>query len=266
MTRAVEKWKAIFWIYLQEGLAYRASGIVWILTDLTTAVTMPLVWVNASKGKPIAGYNGADFVLYYLCYLLVQSFVTSHIMWELSAEIKEGKFSIALLRPMNYLTFTFCRSFAWRAFRTALFFPVFLGLLYLYRGQLEHAHVHLGPVFFLSVILGHLVSFCFVTAMAMLALFVSEAQAIFGLYYIPMLFLSGSLFPIAMLPDWVRGIAYLFPFYFTAGLPTDILVGRVPESQALPLILGQAFWVVGALAVGRYLFNKGVRSYSAVGM
>ena len=58
MTATLRKWRAIFGIYFQDGLAYRASGLIWILTDLVTAVTMPLVWANASKGSAtIAGYN-----------------------------------------------------------------------------------------------------------------------------------------------------------------------------------------------------------------
>ena len=101
MAIALRKWKAVFDIYFQDGLAYRASGIIWIMTDLVTAVTMPLVWASAARSGPIQGYTTGDFVLYYLCLLLLQSFITSHIMWEVATEIKEGQFTPLLLRPVS---------------------------------------------------------------------------------------------------------------------------------------------------------------------
>lgn len=257
--------RAIFGVYFQEGLAYRASALIWILTDLTTAATMPLVWSAAAGNRAIAGFRGGDFVLYYLCYLLVQSLVTTHIMWEISGEIQSGQFGVALLRPMGYLRFTFFRSLAWRVFRTTLFFPIFLLLLFLYRGHLAGTHLELGPQFWVSLALGHFVSFCFVTAMSMLALLVTEAQAIFGLYYIPMLFLSGNLFPVALLPSWAKMFVYAFPFYFTAGLPTEIMVGRVSGPTGWNLIAGQFIWIVVSLLVGRWLYTFGLKRYASSG-
>lgn len=262
---ATAKWKAVFGIYFQECVAYRASAVIWLLTDVSTAIIMPFVWASAGRAS-INGYTVSDLVLYYLCYLGVQSFVTSHIMWEIAMEIKDGAFSVALLRPINYLAFTFFRSLSWRIFRTFLFMPLLAILLFAYRGLIHDSHLHLDGQFFLAVVLGHLVSFTFVTAMAMLALYVQEARAIFELYYIPMLFLSGSLFPIAMLPEWARNLSYAFPFYFTTGLPTEILVGRMPSDKAWILMGGQVAWIAFAFVAGRLLFKGGMKRYSAVGM
>lgn len=267
MTWTLRKWRAIFSIYFQDGLAYRASGIIWILTDVTTAVTMPLVWArSASVSGKIAGFTGSDFVLYYLCMLLLGSFVTSHIMWEVAMEIKEGQFSTMLVRPVSFLQFTFLRNLTWRIIRTALFAPMFLLMLFLYRGFLDNAHIYVGWEFWTSMVLGHLVSFTLVTTMAMFALFTQEVFSIFELYYIPMLFLSGTLFPISVMPVWVQVIAKAAPFYYTIGAPTEILIGRSSGAIAHQTILMQATWIVAAFLLGRFLWTKGLKHYSGVGM
>jgi len=268
MTATIRKWQALFSIYFQDGIAYRASGLIWIMTDVVVAVTMPLVWAKANEamGGSIGGFSSSDFVLYYLCMLLISCFVTSHIMWDLSVEIKEGDFSAALIRPISFYQVTFFRNIAWRCIRPMLFFPFFLLLLWAYRSYLGAAHVYLGWEFWVAALMGHLVSFNFAFMMAMLALFTQEAQAIFELYYIPLLFLSGQLFPIAVLPDWARHLAYAFPFYFTTGVPTEILVGRISGSTAHYLMLGQFAWIFGAYALGQLLWKKGLRHYTAVGM
>lgn len=262
----LRKWRAVFGIYFQEGLAYRASGLIWILTDVTTAVTMPLVWAHASSNGAIGGFKTSDFVLYYLCMLMLGSFITSHIMWDLAMEIKEGQFSTALLRPISFYQLTYLRNISWRIIRCSLFGPFFILLLVLYRGLLGEATLYFGWEFWAALILGHLVSFTFVMAMAMLALYTQEVYSIFELYYIPMLFLSGQLFPVSLLPTWAATLAKFFPFYFTTGAPTEILIGRVSGSAAVQTIGIQVVWIVIAYFASKVLWRNGLKHYTAVGM
>lgn len=266
MNWTLRKWWAVFAIYFQDGIAYRASGLIWVTVDLATAVTMPLVWARASRAGPIGGFTTSDFILYYLCMLFLGSFVTSHIMWELAMEIKEGQFSTMLLRPMSFYQLNFFRNLSWRFIRPVLFAPFFVMLLFAYRGYLTHATVHLGWEFWTSLVLGHLVSFSFVMMMSMLALYTQEVTSIFELYYIPMLFLSGQLFPIAMLPPWAAHLARLFPFYFTTGAPTEILIGRVAGPAVFPALGMQVFWIAVCYGLSRILWTRGLKHYTGVGM
>lgn len=268
MTWTMRKWGALFSIYFQETFAYRASMVIWILTDIVTSITMPLVWINSNTlaAGPIQGFTQQGFVLYYLCNLLIIMFVTSHIMWDLATEIKEGQFTAYLMRPFSIFQLMFVRNLTWRILRTLLCAPIFLFFLWAFRGYLEGANVYLGPWFWVTLILGHLVSFFTVYALAMIALIVQEAYSLFELYYVPMLFLSGQLFPISMLPGWARDLSYAFPFYFTAGLPTEVLVGKVTVAQAPTMVLFQVGWIVLALVVGQYIWKVGRRHYTAVGM
>lgn len=266
LALAARKWRAVFGIYFQDGLAYRASGLIWIMTDVVTAVTMPLVWARAERSGAIAGFTTSDFVLYYLCMLLLGSFVTSHIMWELAMEIKEGQFSTALLRPISFYQVTFFRNLSWRIIRLTLFAPFFVLLLWAYSGFLADARVFLGWEFWAALVLGHLVSFTFVMMMSMVALFTQEVMSIFELYYIPMLFLSGQLFPIGVLPGWAQSAAKLFPFYYTTGAPTEILIGRVAGSEVYQTLAIQIFWVVLCYGVSKLFWRFGLKHYTGVGM
>lgn len=266
MTSTLRKWWAVFCIYFQDGIAYRASGLIWITTDLVTAVTMPLVWASAAKGGLIKDFSASDFVLYYLCMLLLTSFITSHIMWELATEIKEGQFSSILVRPISFFQYTFFRNLAWRVIRPMLFAPIFMVLLWAYRGYLTDAHVYLGWEFWVSVILGHFVSYTFVVLMSMIALFVQEATSIFELYYVPMLFLSGQLFPVSLLPPWAKVLTKAFPFYYTTGAPTEMLVGRLAGPAMREALIWQLGWIIVGYFLARILWKKGLRYYTGVGM
>jgi ABC-2 type transport system permease protein len=265
------RWRArqslgIFRIYIQDGLAYRAQGLIWVLTDVTTAVIMPQVWLAAGKGASIQGYTPGQMILYYLCVILLKSFIVSHFMWDISHEIKEGIFSSQIIRPMPYLQFMVTRNFAWRLIRTGIFFPFFVGFACLYWGQIQGSHLYVGWEFWLSLILGHLVSIAIVTALAMIALFTEEAQSIFELYYVPAMFLGGELFPVALMPVWVQSIAHWAPFYYTAAAPTEILIGKVEPAAAGPVLLAQLAWILVGVALFGVLFRAGTKRYSGVGM
>lgn len=264
----LRKWKAVFHVYFQEGIAYRASGLIWILMDLTTAITMPLVWSQASalNQGPIQGFAQGDFVLYYLCFLLLGSFITCHMMWEIGMEVKEGQFTTMLLRPINFLQYTFFRNLAWRVIRISLFFPFFLILMFSYQSLVGSSELKFSWEFVLTFFLGHCVSFFFVTALAMTALFVEEAQSVFELYYVPAMFLSGQLFPIGVLPDWAGNLAKALPFYYTAGLPTEILIGRVSSAKAHEGIVIQVVYIVASIFAWRLLWKSGLKRYTGVGM
>lgn len=265
MTRALRQFRALLSIYIQDGLAYKASGFIWVLTDAATAATMPLVMAAAASGGLIQGFDAADFVAYYLVMLLVTSFVQSHFMWEVAFEVKEGVFSSQIIRPVSYIQFMAARNLAWRMVRTLIFLPLFGLFVLAYAPMLGTPELHLTWYALLSIVLGHLVSFFFVMAFAMLALFLQETVSVFELYYVPMLFLSGQLFPIALLPDWVRQIAMIFPFYYTTGAPTEMLIGRLSQAQAMPILLIQVGWIAGSIVMFQWLFRTGTRQYAGVG-
>ncbi len=262
----LRRWKAVFSIYFQDSIAYRASGLIWILTDATTALTMPFVWLSATKSGAIKGFSGGDLVLYYLCNLLVGAFITCWFMFDVAFEIKEGQFSSQLVRPFSYFQLSFIRNLSWRVMRLTLTVPFFLFFLWLYREQLAGAQVYMGPALFASVVMGHLVSFTTAMALAMLALYFGEAMGIFELYFFPQIFLSGSIVPIALLPEWARNLGHVLPFYYTTGLPTEIMIGSVPADRAWPLIGVQALWALIGYGLWRLLYKNGLKHYTGVGM
>jgi ABC-2 type transport system permease protein len=81
-----------------------------------------------------------------------------------------------------------------------------------------------------------------------------------------MLFLSGQLFPISLFPTWAISVAHALPFYFSAGAPTEILIGRVTGEAAWHTIGMQGFWIVFSYAAFVFLWRKGLRQYTGVGM
>lgn len=255
-------------VSFQDSIAYRASGLIWVLGDAIAAVSMPLIWraVFVHTGKPVGGYSVSSMTVYYLAFLLIQSFVTCHMMWDIATAIKEGKFTPNLTRPIAYSWYALLTNLSWRVIRPLLFLPFFLVILAGFYNMIQGAHLFLSLPFFLSLVGGHLLSFALCMMLSPLAFFTTEVYSIFELYYVPMFFLSGQLFPIEVFPAWCQKLSSALPFYYTSGLPTEILIGRVSFAHSWSLILVQLTWLAGAAMLAHFAWKFGLRRYTAIGL
>ncbi|MCS7208815.1 MAG: ABC-2 family transporter protein [Fimbriimonadales bacterium] len=267
MRSLASKVLALLKIYIADSLAYRASAFIWMLTDVVHCLVMPLVWLSAYGGREaIAGYNPGEMVTYYVMIAFTTNFIVSHIMWEVAWEIKEGYLSQWLLRPVPMVWRLVAQNLSWRALRMVLFAPVAVLALWYYGRFTTLSPIDLGGAFWLSVLLGHLVSFFTAYALAALAFWLQETQSVFSLYYAPMLLLSGWVAPIALMPSWLQVVAIVFPFRYTTAVPVEIAIGKLQGEAMWTEISLQALWVVVGIGAAHLLWRKGLRQYTGVGM
>ncbi len=265
--RLLPKVIALLKIYIADSLAYRASAFIWMLTDVVHCLVMPLVWLSAYGGREtIGGFNPGEMVTYYVLIALTTNFIVSHLMWDLSYEIKEGVLSQWLLRPIPVLWMLFARNISWRAMRMVLFVPVAVLALWYYSRLTTLSPISLGWEFWLSVLLGHFVSFFVAYALACLAFWLQETQSVFSLYYVPMLLLSGWVAPLALMPGWLQALAVVMPFRYTTAVPVEIALGKLTGEMMWFQMGIQLLWVLLAWGAGVLLWRTGIRQYTGVGM
>ncbi|RYG88424.1 multidrug ABC transporter permease, partial [bacterium] len=63
-----------------------------------------------------------------------------------------------------------------------------------------------------------------------------------------------------------RGIGQVLPFYYTTGLPTEIMIGRIAPGHGWGLIGIQAVWAIIGFLLWRTLYKNGLKHYTGVGM
>lgn len=262
----LRKLAAIFLVYVKECFAYPAASAIWVLADTQTALVLPAVWLaSAGPGGLVGGLDRSQLVTYYLCTMTLSQFVICHLMWDIAWDMKEGFFSPQLLRPLGYLRMTLARNLSWRVAKLALFLPV-LPVVWLAYGGLQGSRLYFGFEFWASVVLAHLLSLFAAFAIAMVALWTTEFMSILRLYYVPELFLSGRVLPLATLPLWAQGLADSLHFSYMIAFPANVLLGRLEGPAIWRGIAIQVGWCLAFLALGRVLFLRGVRVYSGPGM
>jgi ABC-2 type transport system permease protein len=77
--------------------------------------------------------------------------------------------------------------------------------------------------------------------------------------------MGGFVVPLSLLPPAIQQASYWLPFRSSMALPIEILTGRAGYDQAIAGIIISAVWVFILMMFTRWIWSRGLRSYSAVG-
>jgi len=265
--REARKWGRMFAVFAQDALAYRAVAVIWLLTDVIPTLTNALIWLSAFRNQDrVAGFDKGGLVAYFLTILVVTNFVQCHQMWEIAADIKEGRFSAYLLRPFSYRAMSYLGFLAWRILRTVLAIPFLIGAAFAFRGLLSPEMFHFTPAFWLTLVLGHFVSFFVTYAFGLSALYLVETRSLFNFWYIPVVLFNGQFAPISAFPPVAQALANILPFRYTVALPAEVLLGRMTPAQVQHGIGMQVGWVVASYLLGIALWRHGTKRFTGVGL
>lgn len=245
-------------------VAYRAEMTIWILS-----ATMPLImlalWNAVASDGPVAGMDQVDLARYFACTLLVRQLTSVWLVWELNWEIRSGRLSNLLLKPMHPLVQHAVDMVCALPFRVVVLVPM-LALLLLWRPELwltpDPARTAL---FVVSLLLAWMINFLIQALFGILAFWMDKSDALFGIWFALYSLLSGYVAPLATFPDALRPVLTILPFRGMLGLPVEILGGFLAMPEALLEVGAQLGWVVLLWAAVRLAWDRGVKRYGAFG-
>jgi ABC-2 type transport system permease protein len=245
-------------------VAYRAEMTIWILTA-TLPLIMLALWNAVAAEGPVAGFDQVEIARYFAATLLVRQLTSVWLVWEMNYEIRSGRLSQKLLKPMHPLVQYAVEMIVSVPFRAVILTPLLAGLLW-WRPELwltpEPAA---AALFVVSLILAWSINFLVQAVFATFSFWVDKTDGLFGVWFAAWSLLSGYIAPLDTFPDWARQVLVLLPFRGMLGLPVEILGSFVSVADALPQIGLQLFWVAAFAMVLTILWKAGIRRYGAFG-
>jgi ABC-2 type transport system permease protein len=264
---------ALFDVYRAEfrtsvavQLQYRAAQLIWLLGTVLQPLVYLAVWsaVAAASGGRVGGYDRAAFSAYYIVLMLVNQVTFTWVMYEFEGRIREGAFSPLLLRPLHPIHGDVADNLAHKALTMLVLLPTAAALALLF-----HPSLHPAPWAVAACVpalaLAFALRFTLEWTLALAAFWTTRTAAVNQMYEAVVLFLSGQIAPLALLPGPVRRLAAVLPFRWMVAFPVQLIVGPVTPGQALAGLAAQAVWLGGALAVLAAVWHAATRRYSAVG-
>lgn len=269
MPARLQSYFFTFKLGIQNTLVYRTNFLFCALFNLLPLFAIITLWktIYTDPNQRISGYTVVEMVAYYLLVTVIDNMTSvTEDDWQIAGDIKDGHISQFLLRPIEYLSYRLCLFSAARCvFTVAAAGPVTLFLLSQHDYFLWPASGAAFVFFALSLILSALLQFLLSFTLAMLAFWVFEISSFAFVLLAMQRLLGGQMFPLDILPAWIQRILFCTPMPYTNFFPASIYLGRVQGAAIVSGLMIQAGWVVIAWFVARFAWQRGLRSYTAVG-
>jgi ABC-2 type transport system permease protein len=260
-------------IYLQElktGIAsmlqYRATLAIWLVGNILEPLIYLVVWstVSRSSGGAIGGYGARDFAAYYIVLMLVNQASFTWVMYEFDYRIREGSFSALLLHPVHPIHSDIATNLSSKVVSLPFIAAAAAGLTALFHPAFK-VMAWAVAAFVPALVLAFLVRFLVDWTVALAAFWTTRVTAINQIHFMAVLFFSGQIAPLAVLPRALQVVATILPFRWTIGFPVELLLGRLTSAQALTGFAAQAAWLLASAVLLKLAWRASVKNYSAVG-
>jgi ABC-2 type transport system permease protein len=271
-------WWTVLRISLEERLVYRGDFMLGTLMRFLPFVTQIFLWTavfNAVSAGSIAGYTRDDIIAYYLLTNVSRAFSSMPALASgISRSILDGSIKKYLIQPVDMVGFLLITRVAHKlVYYTVATIP-FAIVFFLCRSFFENGWPA-PPVlaaFAASLIMTFVLGFFLEACIGMLGFWFLEVTSLLFVYMLLNFFLSGHMFPIDML-DGVKlpgnislgDVVRVLPLQYLAYFPSAVFLGKITGAALIRGLLIELAWVVFFVFLSRWLFNRGVRRYSAFG-
>lgn len=269
MLATFNKYYAAFTVGLQSNLVYRVNFAVRGFFSFFHLVVVFVLWSAAYAGNPtIGGFSFGQTLTYFVALIVVQFMIGAfNEDYQISEEIRNGLINQFLLKPVNYFGYRFSIYVSARLVTGLLILLPVLVTYPLLKDYLVLPHewwrFALGvPALFMSALIQFGIAYCF----GLLSFWFLDIQGFVVLSMAVESLLGGQIFPLDLLPPGLFHLSQYLPYYYQMYFPVAIFTGRLTDSHAILAGLGiQACWVVLILALGQFLWRRGLRLHTAVG-
>lgn len=263
MIRFWRVYRALIRREIRLVMAYRAQMVIWLITGILPLVMLS-AWLTLGEGGPVGSFTPTDFIAYYLAAIFVRQMTGVWIIWDLDYQIRQGEFSSLLLRPLDPMHEYAARGLGGKWQRFWMLAPV-LTTAVIVTGVRYTSHPLDLLAFLLAMIGAWMLNFLIQYINGLLAFWITQAVAVFDLWFGLWTILSGYLIPLDLLPSAVSRVAYWLPFRYQLAVPLEIVLGRLQGTELLLSLGMQALWIAVMYGLCRLLWRRGIKKYSAVG-
>jgi ABC-2 type transport system permease protein len=268
----LRKYVRIYRVSLTERIIYRGDFFLSTILRFLPMVTTILLWQAIYAGaeeKTIAGFTHRQMIAYLLLVHISRMFSSMPgLAPTIARDIREGTLKKYLLQPLDMQ----CYLLAYRAAHktayiatTSIPYGILFLICYDYFRELAAPSAELFAAYAASLLLAFVIGFFFELCMGMISFWFLEISSFMYVINTVNFFVSGQMFPLDLLPDWLSIPLKALPFQYLAYFPAAVLVGKIQGPAIWQGLLTELVWAIAFILLARILYRLGLRRYSAFG-
>lgn len=236
-----------------------------MLVPIATFLVEAAFWaglIQASGSKELGGFTAP----YYLGYLLWQILQLGSLNWRFErmmiAEINSGAVNALLLRPSSFYEYHLGQLLGQKIITVAAMTPVVIFIAWTWNLPF---HIERLPAAMLMGFSYVILIFALHFAVASMAFFYDHVYSLNNTKNMLLWFLTGELLPLDLLPSPLREWIIALPFSSGMYLPAAYLSGRIQTEVFLKGFISLAIGGIVFGLLARFVWKKGLFSYSGTG-
>ncbi len=250
-----------------EYMMYRLNFVMWrVRMVMQILVVYFLWWAIFSQRQEFFGYTQSLILTYILLSSLVRTLVLGTTTMDIGSVINQGNLSNFLLRPLHFFHYYIARDIGDKLLNFAFAIGEITLLYSILRPEIFiQTHVVTLLFFLAAIVIGTILYFFFSLIFGFLGFWTPDVWAPRFLSFVIMEFFAGGLFPLDILPQPLFSISQLLPFSYFLYFPLKVYLGQLNITLLLQGFTIEIMWVVGFIVFARFLWQKGLKVYTAEG-
>ena len=258
----MQSYRGLFKMSFKGELQYRAKAISGVTTQFFWGIMYIYLYTAFMGGNIIEGFSISQMASF--IWLGQAFFVLRYIDLpkKCAKEIENGDVCYKFVRPINLYNQWYFEYIGSKLSATLLrFLPIILIAFLLPSNIGLSLPVSLSAfiLFLIALIIGTLMT----GAISMIAVYLTfktqSAKGTIGIVSTITNVLGGFFIPIPLMPQAIQNVLNYLPFRFIVDLPFRIYIGNVGTSSAIMFIGISFVWLIGLLALGKFLMNKALK-------
>ncbi len=260
------KYLTVFQMNWQAGLAYPLSFGLWRFRQLLSTVMSLTIWsVIFSQQQQVLGYSQTQMLSYIFIVTLIQGAIMATNLHSLAGDLYSGSISQLFVKPIKLFRYFMALEVADKL-RNIVFILLESSLLYLlFKPVLVLPEIQTFLLFLGWIAGGVVIHFFIEILFGTLGFWSPQTWGPKFLFFMIVDATAGKLFPLDILPEVVQKVLYLTPFPYLAYAQSQLFLGRMPQTELLSQSLAILFWAVFLGVTTLWIWNRGIKSYSAAG-
>jgi len=248
-------------------LQYRAEILLWAIWGLVNPAVLYAMWRAAAASQPngqVAGFSRGELAAYFFAIMIVGHMTTAWDTYEMGFQVRTGKLSPQLLRPILPIWSAMANNLAYKVSTLLFVAPMWALCAWLLEPSLRAPpwQVALGVV---SIVLAGALNFMLGYIVALIAFWTPKLDAVGEVYFGISVILGGRFSPLEALPGPVYAVARVLPFRWMFAYPAELVSGKMTDhGQIVSGLAMQLAWLLALIVLFRIVWEAAVKRYTAV--
>lgn len=262
----MRKYWAIFKASWQNNVEYRADFLAHMILGLISlAVTAFIFKAVFNQTVNFGGYTFSSMFTYLVMTKVLHFTTRGNTARYIADEIKEGKLSLYLIKPIDYLKNWASLFLADRFFEVSVRFSLIIVFFLFLPKYFSFPSVVTFMLFIFSLIMALFLNYLINILTASCSFWVTDIRLFSTALNLATGFFAGELVPLDIFPPVLRKVSLFLPFQYTLFFPIKIYQGALTGGEIVWGFLSAVFWIIILIGLQKYLWSKGLKNYEAIG-